>query len=83
MNIFLQNLRIFLILEKFYFSISISRHFHFTFYLSKSVNQIFISLLEKSESDFHFTFSLIEKSESDIHFTDAADALLLLMLLKR
>ena len=77
-----QNLGIFLILEKFHFSIS--RHFHFTFHFSKKwIRFLFhFSLLEKSESDFHFTFtsrkkwikfsfhfSLLEKSETDFHFT--------------
>ena len=59
------------ILEKFHFSISISRHFHFTFHFSKRVNQIFISLFtsRKQWNRFSFHFSLLEKSESNFHFT--------------
>ena len=59
------------ILEKFHFSISISRHFHFTFHFSKRVNQIFISLFtsRKEWIRFSFHFSLLEKSETDFHFT--------------
>ena len=56
----LQNLRIFSILEnfsrileKFHFSISISRHFHFTFHFSKRVNQIFISLFTSRTFNIH------------------------------
>jgi len=58
-------------LEKFHFSISVSRHFHFTFHLSKRVNQIFISLFtsRKEWIKFLFQFSLLEKSETDFHFT--------------
>ena len=61
----------FWILEKFHFSISISRHFHFTFHFSKRVNQIFISLFtsRKEWIWFSFHFSLLEKSESDFNFT--------------
>ena len=57
----LQNLRIFSILEnfsrileKFHFSISISRHFHFTFHFSKRVNQIFISLFTSRKEWIRF-----------------------------
>ena len=46
------------ILEKFHFSISISRHFHFTFHSRSRSWDIFISLfiLEMGEPDFYFTF---------------------------
>ena len=63
-----QNLGIFLILknfsrilEKFHFSISISRHFHFTFH-SRSQG-IFISLfiLEMSERKTKFTFQFSKR----------------------
>ena len=59
------NLRIFLILknfsrilEKFHFSISISRHFHFTFHSRKEWTRfsVHFSLLGKSERDLSFTF---------------------------
>ena len=60
-----QNLGIFLILknfsrilEKFHFSISISRHFHFTFHSRKEWTRfsVHFSLLGKSERDLSFTF---------------------------
>ena len=46
------------ILEKFHFSISISRHFHFTFHSRSRFQGIFISLftLEMSERKNKFTF---------------------------
>ena len=46
------------ILEKFHFSISISRHFHFTFHSRNWLDTFLFhfSLLEMSEPDFHFTF---------------------------
>ena len=64
------------ILEKFHFSISISKHFQFTFHsrfqgilisFSKRVNHIFISLLtsQKELIIFSFHFSLLGKSERD------------------
>ena len=58
----------FWILEKFHFSISISRHFHFTFHFSKRVNQIFISLFtsRKEWNRFSFHFSLLELSISTL-----------------
>ena len=51
-------------LKKFHFSISILRHFHFTFHFSKRVNQIFISLFtsRKQWNRFSFHFSLLEFS---------------------
>ena len=60
------------ILEKFHFSISISKHFQFTFHsrfqgilisFSKRVNHIFISLLtsQKELIIFSFHFSLLGK----------------------
>ena len=65
-----QNLGIFLILknfsrilEKFHFSISISRHFHFTFHSRSRFQGIFISLftLEMSERKNKFTFHFSKK----------------------
>jgi hypothetical protein len=72
---FLQNLRIFSILENFSrilekFQFSISRHFHLTFHFSKTVNKIFISLFTSRKEWIRFSFhsSLLEKSESDFTF---------------
>ena len=52
-------------------SISISRHFHFTFHFSKRVNQIFISLFTSQKEWIRFSshFSILEKSDLDFHFT--------------
>ena len=67
------------ILEKFHFSISISKHFQFTFHsrfqgilisFSKRVNHIFMSLFtsRKELIIFSFHFSLLGKSERDFFF---------------
>jgi len=55
-------------LEKFHFSISISRRFYFTFHFSKRVNLIFISLFTSRREwiRFKFHFSLLELSISTL-----------------
>merc|ERR1711954_425705 len=50
------------ILENFHFSISISKHFDFTFHFSKKSESIFFSLCtsRKKVKAFYFHFSLLE-----------------------
>ena len=57
--------------REFHFSISISRHFCFTFHFSKRVNQIWISLFTSRSKwrRFFFSLSILEKSEANFHFT--------------
>ena len=54
------------ILENFHFSISISKHFDFTFHFSKKSENIFFhfALLEKEWKHFSFTLHFSKKSES-------------------
>ena len=57
--------------QEFHFSISISRHFCFTFHFSKRVKQIWISLFTSRSKwrRFFFSLSILEKSEANFHFT--------------
>ena len=59
------------ILENFHFSISISKHFDFTFHFSKKSESILISLCtsRKRVKAFFFTLHFSKKSESFFLFT--------------
>ena len=59
------------ILENFHFSISISKHFDFTFHFSKKSESICFSLCtsRKRVKAFFFHFALLEKEWKHIFFT--------------
>ena len=69
------------ILENFHFSISISKHFDFTFHFSKKSESILISLCtsRKEWKHFFFHFALLEKEWKlfifTFHFSNFSDPL--------